>query len=98
MHIVRSAGTKTSTKDTKHNYEFIFQLGEIPVQHKIALKLQNPDSEPIRIGRLLNQLIHFFGSLFTQAIGSMYINTQCRGNRRMSQTDLRRLRVYPSFT
>ena len=75
-----------------------FRIGEIPVHHKIALKLQNPDSEPIRIGRLLNQLIHFFGSLFAQTVGRMYINTQRRGNRSMTQTDLRRLRVYPSFT
>ncbi len=87
---------------SKGSYSFTFistfQFRDIPVQHKISPKLQNPDSKPVRIGKLSNQLIHFFSSLFTQAVGSMYINVQCRGNRSMSQPNLCRLRVYPSFT
>ena len=45
----------------KGSYSFsTFQFRDIPVQYKSSLKLQNPDSEPVRIGETIKSAHPFF--------------------------------------
>ena len=41
-------------------FSFAFRFRDIPVQHQISPKLQNPDSEPVRIGETIKSAHPFF--------------------------------------